>query len=84
MDKNAIKPIEPKMIEKLLRPEEVSDILRLSKSQTYSLIRSGELTSVRIRHSVRVRREDLENYIKNGLRNPQVSINLTKNTEVKK
>lgn len=42
------------------RIEEVAHILTVSRSTVYRLIEEGELPVVRIRRSVRIRREDLE------------------------
>ena len=51
------------MFEKLLRPDEIALQLRLSKSFVYKLIRTGEITSVRLGRSVRVLPSDLEAFI---------------------
>jgi excisionase family DNA binding protein len=44
---------------------DVADVLNISASQTYALVRSGELTAIKIggRGQWRVEREQLENYI---------------------
>jgi excisionase family DNA binding protein len=47
----------------LLRAAEVAEILKISRSMAYRLIRFGFIPSVRINHSVRVRQGDLETYI---------------------
>jgi excisionase family DNA binding protein len=47
----------------LLTPADVAEILRVSKAKAYALLKRGEIPSVRIGKPVRVRREDLEEYI---------------------
>lgn len=51
----------------LLEPSEVAEALKVSKSLVYSLIRNGELKSVKFGKTVRVRPEDLENFINEKL-----------------
>ena len=51
------------MEERLLKPAEVADILQVSRAMAYKLLHQGEIPSVRIGKSVRVRRADLERYI---------------------
>jgi excisionase family DNA binding protein len=53
--------------EPLLTAAEVSYILHLSRSWTYSLMQSGTIPTVRIGKSRRVRVEDLETFIKNNI-----------------
>jgi len=53
----------------LLRPDEVSRILSISKSKVYRMIKTGELPSVLVGYSKRVHPEDLQQYIE-GCRNP--------------
>jgi len=55
--------MEPIMEERLLKPAEVADILQVSRAMAYKLLNQGEIPSVRIGKSVRVRRADLERYI---------------------
>ena len=43
--------------------KEVADILQISRSTVYNLIKAGELRAVQIGRAVRVRRSDLEEYI---------------------
>jgi excisionase family DNA binding protein len=62
--------------ETLLTPAKVAEILQVSKATAYSLLQRGEIPTVRINSLVRVRRGDLERYIreKTGLKtNPQHS-----------
>ena len=51
----------------LLKAEEVAEKLSLAKSTVYKLIQSGSIQSVRIGRSVRIRPEDLEEYIEKQL-----------------
>lgn len=50
----------------LLKPEEAAAQLRIATNRVFDLIRSGELTSVKIGRSRRIRASDLEAYV-NGL-----------------
>ena len=47
----------------LLKVKDVATILNISRSFAYSLMQSGQLRIVRLGHSVRVRPEDLEQFI---------------------
>lgn len=47
----------------LLRPSEVADLLGLGRSKTYQLLHCGELRTIRIGKSLRVRSEDLEKWL---------------------
>ena len=58
MDQTFPTPINP-----LLTGDEVSAILNISRAYAYQLMRTGEIPSVKIGRSVRVRREDLDAYI---------------------
>jgi excisionase family DNA binding protein len=51
------------MEESLLRSDEVAEILKVSVSMAYTLMRRGDIPTVRIGSSVRVRKEDLDRYI---------------------
>ena len=55
--------MEPIMEERLLKPAEVADILQVSRAMAYKLLNQGEIPSVRIGKSVRVKRAYLERYI---------------------
>jgi excisionase family DNA binding protein len=48
---------------RLLKSEEVAEILQVSKAHAYVLMKRGEIPSVRIGKIVRVRLVDLERYI---------------------
>ena len=51
------------MTEKLLNGNQVAEILNISRSAAYNLMKRGQLPSVRFGHSVRVVPEDLERFI---------------------
>jgi excisionase family DNA binding protein len=55
------------MEESLLRSDEVAEILKVSVSMAYTLMRRGDIPTVRIGSSVRVRKEDLDRYIKENV-----------------
>ena len=48
---------------RLLKSDEVAEILQVSKAHAYVLMKRGEIPTVRIGKIVRVRLEDLERYI---------------------
>lgn len=49
--------------DRLLTGEEVADLLHISRSLTYQLMRRGDIPTVRIGRLVRVRRSDLQAYV---------------------
>ena len=51
----------------LLKAADAAKILNISKSMTYQMMQRGEIPTVRIGGSVRVRMIDLDEYIKNSL-----------------
>jgi len=55
------------MLEKLYRGSDVASILGISKALAYRLLAEGAIPSVRFGRTVRVRPEDLENFIKKNL-----------------
>jgi excisionase family DNA binding protein len=55
-----------KMPTRLLNSREVADILQISKSKAYKLMRCGELAAVHIGKSVRVKPDDLSLFIVNN------------------
>ena len=63
MDKIKKKPNNKPNINRLLKPEEVAEILTISRSFAYLLMQSGQIPSVRIAKARRVRPEDLIEYI---------------------
>ena len=56
--------------DKILIASEVADILQISVSFAYQLLRSGEIPSVRLGRSVRVRTKDLDTFLES-----RVSVN---------
>ena len=50
----------------LLKAAELSKLLQISKSCAYRLMKTGEIPTIRIGKSVRVRKEDLEGFIDNS------------------
>jgi putative molybdopterin biosynthesis protein len=63
------------MEERLLKSDEVAEILHISRSMAYLLMKRGDLPAVRIGSSVRVRPGDLEEYIKKNVsKNPGIAL----------
>jgi excisionase family DNA binding protein len=54
-------------VEKLLKPEEVANLLTISRSFAYQLMQSGQIPTVRLGKSCRVRPQDLAEYLENNL-----------------
>ena len=54
-------------IGKLLRAQDVAELLSVSRSFAYALMQSGQLPTVQLGRSVRVRPKDLEEYIQLNL-----------------
>ena len=52
----------------LLSVQEVGELLGMGRSWVYQQIKSGEIPSVQLRGSVKVKREDLEEYINSNRR----------------
>ena len=50
-------------IGKLLKADEVAELLSVSRSFAYALMQTGQLPTVKLGRSVRVRPEDLEEFI---------------------
>jgi excisionase family DNA binding protein len=48
-----------------LSPSEVGQVLGMGRSWVYQHISSGEIPSMRLGHNIKVRRSDLEEYLKN-------------------
>jgi excisionase family DNA binding protein len=48
---------------RLLKSEEVAEILKISRAMAYKLMQRGEIPTIRIGSAVRVRVEDLEKYV---------------------
>jgi excisionase family DNA binding protein len=55
--------IEEKTLSKLLNAQDVAAALNMGLSTVYMLVERGELPSIRIGRSVRIRPEDLEKFI---------------------
>ena len=55
-------------VAKMLNVNDVAEILQVSRSHAYSLIRQGEIPSIHIGRSIRVRPADLEEYIEANIR----------------
>lgn len=53
----------------LLVPNEVCEILRISKQSFYKRVWSGQIPSIKIGSSLRVNKDDLMDYLKNNTRN---------------
>lgn len=47
----------------LLRASDVAKVLNISAAMAYKLMQSGDIPTVRMSRSVRVRQEDLDEYI---------------------
>jgi len=47
----------------ILTPAEVAQMLRISRSQAYCLLRRGQIPAIRIGRSVRALEEDVEKFI---------------------
>lgn len=47
----------------ILTVEEVAEILRISKATVYTLIKNEDIKSTRVRHSIRIAKKDLEDFI---------------------
>jgi len=64
------KPMDPvgSAPPRLLRIDEIAHRLSVSRSMAWKLIAHGELRSVRIGRAVRVRPEDLEEYVGGAVR----------------
>jgi excisionase family DNA binding protein len=55
--------IEEKTLSRLLNAQDVAAALKMGLSTVYLLMERGELASIRIGRSVRIRPEDLEKFI---------------------
>src|SRR5215204_4980810 len=51
---------------RLLSPSEVCQELEADRASVYRRLRSGEIPSLKLGHALKVRREDLEEYMKGG------------------
>jgi excisionase family DNA binding protein len=48
---------------RLLKSDEVAEILKISRAMAYKLMQRGEIPTIRIGSAVRVRVEDLEQFV---------------------
>jgi len=48
---------------RLLKSDEVAEILKISRAMAYKLMQRGEIPTIKIGSAVRVRVEDLEKYV---------------------
>jgi excisionase family DNA binding protein len=63
------------MNSQLLKANEVAERLNISRSQAFTLMRNGDLPTVRFGRLVRVRPEDLESFIVQNLSsNPEIDL----------
>ena len=53
--------------------KEVAEIIRISCSTVYNLIKTDELNAVQIGRAVRVRKSDLDEYIRNNSTNHKIT-----------
>jgi excisionase family DNA binding protein len=61
-------PIPPSRPDSILTAGEVAQILRLSKAKAYRLMQTGEIRSIQFDRTTRVRRQDLDEFIKTHTR----------------
>ena len=66
------------MEEQLLKSEEVAHILHVSRSFAYLLMKRGDIPTVRIGTAVRVRTEDLQQYISEKASQNGTAVNVVK------
>ena len=57
-------------MKKLLNADDVAELLQISKSHAYQLMRSGGMTTMRLGRSVRVTEEDLQAYLNSTRQEP--------------
>jgi excisionase family DNA binding protein len=61
---------EGSRVPELLSIPEVCEVLGMGKSWTYRKLRSGEIPSIKLGRSVKVKREDLEEYLESQRHRP--------------
>src|ERR687885_2604725 len=54
----------------LLSIQEVCQELKMGKSWVYRRLKSGEIPSIKLRHNIKVRRKDLEEYLEGNRYRP--------------
>ena len=52
---------------RLLKGDDLADLLQVSRSYAYTLLRRGDIPSVRLGRAVRVRPEDVEDFIQQNV-----------------
>lgn len=62
------------MFTKLLKSDEIAELLGVSKSFAYKLIRLGTIPSIRMGRSVRVRQEDLDIFVTSNVQDSKPPI----------
>jgi excisionase family DNA binding protein len=68
MSNNTNDNCELEALEDLLKPQDISKKLKISRSFTYRLLQTGELPAVRLGKTYRVRPKDLAEFIEKNLR----------------
>jgi excisionase family DNA binding protein len=58
---------EPPPPDRLLTAQEVAKLLNVSKAKAYQLMQTGEIATVRMGRAVRVRRQDLDEFLRSRL-----------------
>jgi excisionase family DNA binding protein len=67
MDNTQNRLMDMPRIEKLLKGNEVARLLNVSRSFAYLLMQTGHIPTVRLGRSIRVRPQDLVEYIENNI-----------------
>ncbi|MDO9546168.1 MAG: helix-turn-helix domain-containing protein [Pelolinea sp.] len=60
----------------LLKPRDAAQMLNISRSLVYQLIRSGEIPVVRIKSTVRIKAKDLEVFIEKSQHQKDIQLSL--------
>ena len=60
----------------LLKPKDAAQMLNISRSLVYQLIRSGEIPVVRIKSTVRIKAKDLEVFIEKSQHQKDIQLSL--------
>ena len=61
-------PAVPSKSEKLLTAPEIAIVLNISKAKAYQLIQRGEIPAVQFDRTTRVRRQDLDEFIRRNMK----------------
>lgn len=70
------------MMEKLLTPQEIADILKLKKTTVYEMLKRGEIPSSRLGKQIRVKETDFQNYLKQRNTDAETGSALYKGTDI--